>query len=158
MSSCCTSPANAGGGCGRRRCSIATTTSRAPCASPPTRRPCCATWRASAGTTGGGATPDVRRLVVNADDFGLSPGVTDGILEAHAAGVVSSVSVLVNAPGWEHAVAALRGATSLGVGLHLNLTAGDPLSEGRTLVDAHTGRFHGLAGLVTRDRKSTRLN
>ena len=87
---------------------------------------------------------------MNADDFGLSPGVTDGILEAHAAGVVSSVSVLVNAPGWEHAVAALRGATSLGVGLHLNLTAGDPLSEGRTLVDAHTGRFHGLAGLVTR--------
>ena len=87
---------------------------------------------------------------MNADDFGLSPGVNDGILEAHAAGVVSSVSVLVNAPGWEHAVAALRGTESLGVGLHLNLTAGEPVSEGRTLVDAHTGRFHGLAGLVTR--------
>jgi predicted glycoside hydrolase/deacetylase ChbG (UPF0249 family) len=87
---------------------------------------------------------------VNADDFGLSPGVTDGILEAHAAGVVSSVSVLVNAPGWEHAVAALRGATSLGVGLHLNLTAGEPVSEGRGLVHPHTGRFRGLAGLVTR--------
>ena len=78
---------------------------------------------------------------MNADDFGLSSGVNDGILEAHAAGVVSSVSVLVNAPGWEHAVAALRGTESLGVGLHLNLTAGEPLSEGRTLVDAHTGRL-----------------
>src|SRR3989440_1982544 len=150
MSSCCTSRASTGCGCGRPPCSIATTTSRAPCASRRTRRRCCATWRASAGTTGGGGTPSVRCLVVNADDFGLSPGVTDGILEAHAAGVVSSVSVLVNAPGWEHAVAALRGTESLGVGLHLNLTAGEPVSEGRTLVDAHTGRFHGLAGLVTR--------
>jgi predicted glycoside hydrolase/deacetylase ChbG (UPF0249 family) len=88
---------------------------------------------------------------VNADDFGLSPGVNDGILEAHAAGVVSSVSVLVNAPGWEHAVAALRGAGStLGAGLHVNLTAGEPVSRGRTLVHARTGRFHGLAGLATR--------
>jgi predicted glycoside hydrolase/deacetylase ChbG (UPF0249 family) len=88
---------------------------------------------------------------VNADDFGLSPGVNDGILEAHAAGVVSSVSMLVNAPGWEHAVAALRGtASTLGAGLHLNLTAGDPVTGGGSLVDPRTGRFHGLPGLVTR--------
>ena len=93
---------------------------------------------------------DERRLVVNADDFGLSPGVNDGILEAHAAGVVSSVSVLVNAPGWEHAAAALRDSGSLGVGLHLNLTAGEPVSAGGSLVHARTGRFHGLAGLVAR--------
>ena len=44
------------------------------------------------------------RLVVNADDFGLSTGVNRGILEAHAAGVVSSVSVLVNTPGWTDAL------------------------------------------------------
>ena len=87
---------------------------------------------------------------MNADDFGLSPGVNDGILEAHAAGVVSSVSVLVNAPGWEDAIAALRRTGSLGVGLHLNLTAGEPLSVGGSLVHLRTGRFHGLAGLVTR--------
>src|SRR5438105_6114679 len=145
MSSCCTSRANTGCGCGRRPCSIATTTSPAPCASRPMRQPCCATWRASVGTTGGGATPSGRRLVVNADDFGLSPGVNDGILEAHAAGVVSSVSVLVNAPGWEDAVAALRGGgAALGAGLHLNLTAGEPVSGGRTLVHPRTGRVHGL--------------
>ena len=89
--------------------------------------------------------------MVNADDFGLSPGVNDGILEAHAAGVVSSVSVLVNAPGWEHAVATLRDAGSLDVGLHLNLTAGEPVSGGgHSLVHPRTGRFHGLAGLVAR--------
>ena len=89
---------------------------------------------------------------MNADDFGLSPGVTDGILEAHAAGVVSSVSVLVNAPGWAHAVAALRGGggSTLGTGLHLNLTAGEPVSRGGSLVHPRTGRFYGLAGLMAR--------
>src|SRR2546429_5819148 len=149
MSSCCTSRASTGCGCGRPPCSIATTTSRAPCALRRTRRRCCAIWRASGGTTGEGATPSARCLVVNADDFGLSPGVTDGILEAHAAGVVSSVSVLVNAPGWAHAVAALPGAGStLGAGLHLNLTAGEPVSSGGSLVHPPTGRFYGLAGLM----------
>src|SRR5712691_6958316 len=101
--------------------------------------------------TGGGATPDERRLVVNADDFGFSAGVNRGILEAHAAGVVSSVSVLVNTPGWEEAARLLRGAGSaFGVGLHFNLTAGRPLSAGGGLRDLRSGRFHSLAWLVAR--------
>src|SRR5947199_9849980 len=103
--------------------------------------------------TGGGATPDERRLVVNADDFGLSTGVNRGILEAHAAGVVSSVSVLVNAPGWPDALRRLRDlgpAPGLGVGLHLNLTMGRPVSWGGSLADARTGRFHTLRALVAR--------
>src|SRR3989442_4639335 len=79
--------------------------------------------------------PDARSLVVNADDFGLSAGVNRGVLEAHEAGVVSSVSVLVNAPGWTDAVQRLRDLGSpllpgLGIGLHLNLTTGRPISWG----------------------------
>src|SRR5437762_7703708 len=94
---------------------------------------CSRTWRGSAGTTGAAAMTDAPRLVVNADDFGLSAGVNRGILEAHAAGVVSSVSVLVNAPGWDDAVGRLRdlGARpGLGVGLHVNLTMGRRWSGG----------------------------
>jgi predicted glycoside hydrolase/deacetylase ChbG (UPF0249 family) len=88
---------------------------------------------------------------VNADDFGLSAGVNRGILEAHAAGVVSSVSVLVNLPAWEDALRGLRGAgPGLGVGLHVNLTAGSPLSGGGTLRDPRTGAFHPLEALVRR--------
>src|SRR5439155_1506457 len=95
------------------------------------------------------------RLVVNADDFGLSTGVNRGILEAHAAGVVSSVSVLVNAPGWTDALRRLRDlgpapAPGLGVGLHLNLTMGRPVSWGGSLSDARTGRFHTFPVLVAR--------
>src|SRR2546429_3656133 len=119
MSSCCASRANTGCGCGRRPCSIATTTSPAPCASRPMRQPCCATWRASVGTTGGGATPSGRRLVVNADDLGLSPGGDDGLLEAHAPGVVASGSVLLDAPGGGDAGAGLRGPGGPGVGVDL---------------------------------------
>ena len=83
------------------------------------------------------------RLVVNADDFGLSTGVNRGILEAHAAGVVSSVSVLVNTPGWTDALRRLRDlgpAPGLGVGLHLNLTMGRPVSWGASLAAGRAGR------------------
>ena len=94
---------------------------------------------------------DAPRLVVNADDFGLSTGVNRGILEAHAAGVVSSVSVLVNAPGWTDAVPRLRDlGPGIGVGLHLNLTMGRPVSWGGSLSDARTGQFHSLRALVAR--------
>src|SRR5438067_10426812 len=105
---------------------------------------CSRTWRGSAGTTGAAAMTDAPRLVINADDFGLSAGVNRGILEAHAAGTVSSTSLLVNAPGFADAVRGARSAPGLGVGLHLNLTAGSPVpSPGAvaTLCDRRTGRF-----------------
>jgi len=94
---------------------------------------------------------DAPRLVVNADDFGLSAGVNRGILEAYAAGVVSSVSVLVNAPGWTDAVQRLCDlGPGIGVGLHVNLTMGRPVSWGGGLCDARSGCFHSLPALVAR--------
>ena len=94
----------------------------------------------------------LRRLIINADDFGLSAAVNRGILEAHAAGTVTSASLLANAPGFEDAVHRAEEAPGLGVGLHLNLTEGRPVAPPETipsLCDA-TGRLHGLAGLVVR--------
>lgn len=94
-----------------------------------------------------------RRLIINADDFGLSAAVNRGILEAHRAGAVTSTSLLANAPGFEDAVRRAREVPSLGIGLHLNLTEGGPVSSPEavpTLCDARTGRFYGLAGLVVR--------
>ena len=94
-----------------------------------------------------------RRLVINADDFGLSAGVNRGILEAHAAGTVSSTSLLVNAPGFADAVRAVEDAPELGVGLHLNLTTGRPVSPPdavSSLCDRRTGRFCSLSRLIAR--------
>jgi predicted glycoside hydrolase/deacetylase ChbG (UPF0249 family) len=80
-----------------------------------------------------------RRLIVNADDWGLTRGVSDGILAAHRHGIVSSTTVLVTAALDREQVARLRDS-GLGVGLHVNLTLGAPLTRGRSLVDAD-GRF-----------------
>ena len=80
-----------------------------------------------------------RRLIVNADDWGLSRGVSEGILAAHRHGIVSSTTVLVTADLDREQVARLRDS-GLGVGLHVNLTLGAPLTRGRSLVDG-AGRF-----------------
>jgi predicted glycoside hydrolase/deacetylase ChbG (UPF0249 family) len=96
---------------------------------------------------------DRRRLIVNADDFGLSEGVNRGILEAHRAGVVTSASLLVNTPGFPHAARAARDAQGLGVGLHLNFTAGRPVSPPDAVVslcDPRAGTFHPLPLLIAR--------
>src|SRR5256885_15493939 len=98
------------------------------------RSGCSRTWRGSAGTTGAAAMTDAPRLVVNADDFGLSAGVNRGFLEAHAGGVVSSVSVPVNAPGWDDAVrrhSAPGPPAGLRWGMCLNLTIGPTVASGR---------------------------
>jgi predicted glycoside hydrolase/deacetylase ChbG (UPF0249 family) len=80
-----------------------------------------------------------RRLIVNADDFGLAPGVSAGILAAHRHGIVSSTTLLATSTIDADSVRALRDS-ALGVGLHVNLTLGRPLSRGRSLVDTD-GRF-----------------
>lgn len=76
----------------------------------------------------------MRALIVNADDFGLTPGVSAGILAAHRHGIVSSTTVLVTADPDTAQLAQAREA-GLGLGLHVNLTHGRPLTHGRSLVD-----------------------
>jgi predicted glycoside hydrolase/deacetylase ChbG (UPF0249 family) len=81
----------------------------------------------------------VRTLIVNADDFGLTRGVSAGILAAHRHGIVSSTTVLVTADPDRAQLAAARDA-GLGLGLHVNFTLGRPLTRGRSLVDG-SGAF-----------------
>jgi chitin disaccharide deacetylase len=80
-----------------------------------------------------------RRLIVNADDWGLTRGVSEGILAAHRQGIVSSTTVLATADLDRELVARLRDS-GLGLGVHVNLTLGSPLTRGRSLVDGD-GRF-----------------
>ena len=83
-----------------------------------------------------------RTLIVNADDFGLTRGVSRGILEAGANGIVTSTTLIVNRPLEPALVDELK-ASELGVGLHMNLTLGAPVANPKrvpSLVDAE-GRF-----------------
>ena len=83
----------------------------------------------------------LRALIVNADDYGLSPGVNQGVLAAHRLGLVTSATLMANLPA---AVAAVAAAPpTLALGLHLNLTTGEPCAGAArvpSLVDA-SGHF-----------------
>jgi hypothetical protein len=81
----------------------------------------------------------VRSLIVNADDFGLTRGVSAGILDAHRLGIVTSTTVLVTADPDREQLAEARDV-GLGLGLHVNLTMGRPLTRPRSMVD-DTGLF-----------------
>jgi len=69
-----------------------------------------------------------RRLIINADDFGLCEGVNKAVVQAHTQGVLISATVMVNMPGARDAIEIARGLARLGVGIHLNLTQGRPVS------------------------------
>ena len=70
------------------------------------------------------------RVVVNADDLGVSRGATLGILAAHQKGIVTSASLAVTTPFYQHAVdSCVRTCPALGIGLHFTLTAGKPVSD-----------------------------
>jgi chitin disaccharide deacetylase len=60
----------------------------------------------------------MRRLIVNADDLGLTDGVNRGIIEAHTAGVLTSASLMVDTPGAERGAETAREHPALSVGLH----------------------------------------
>ncbi len=65
----------------------------------------------------------MKYLIVNGDDFGASLGISRGILDAHKRGILTSTSLMVNAPASEAAAALARAMPALSVGLHADLTA-----------------------------------
>jgi len=86
----------------------------------------------------------VSRLIVNADDFGLTPAVSRAIIELHAAGLVTSTSLMARAGATEEAIELACATPSLGVGCHVVLVDGEsilPPEKIPSLVDARTGRF-----------------
>jgi predicted glycoside hydrolase/deacetylase ChbG (UPF0249 family) len=90
-----------------------------------------------------------RLLIVNADDLGLSRGVNDGILEAHARGIVTSASMMVNRPGAEHAAALAREHPLLSVGLHFDDAEAadlDDPDQTATAFSSQLERFRELMG------------
>jgi hopanoid biosynthesis associated protein HpnK len=94
----------------------------------------------------------MKRLIVNADDFGLTVKVNEAIVKGHCQGVITSTSLLANGEAFESAVALAGQAVRLGVGVHLNLTEGRPIlpiSDVPTLVNAR-GLFARTVGRLWR--------
>jgi chitin disaccharide deacetylase len=93
------------------------------------------------------------RLIINADDYGLTTEVSRGIRDAHTHGIVTSTTCMLNMPTVAADIAiALRETPRLGLGVHLVLTAGRPLSAPETVPSlcAEDGRFLKLPVLQSR--------
>ncbi len=84
------------------------------------------------------------RLIVNADDFGMSRGITDAIIAAHRHGFLTSASLTASVPGAEYAVSRARSFPSLSVGIHLNVCYGRPILRAREVPSlvGPDGNFH----------------
>ena len=89
------------------------------------------------------------RLVLCADDYALTEGVSRGILELAALGRISATSAMTTMPEWRRLAPALRGlADRIGVGLHVNFTTAAPLGTMRGIAPA--GSLPRLEDLVRR--------
>jgi hopanoid biosynthesis associated protein HpnK len=71
-----------------------------------------------------GSFSTIRRLIVNADDFGLSHSVNEAVVRAHREGILTSASLMVNEAGFDEAVKLAKENPKLGVGLHVSLLHG----------------------------------
>lgn len=96
----------------------------------------------------------MKRLIVNADDFGLTAGVNRAIVELNRSGILSSATLMAVAPATAEAVSLAHATPALGIGCHVVLVDGVPAlppSQLPTLVDSRTGRFRPTLGAFVRD-------
>jgi hopanoid biosynthesis associated protein HpnK len=69
-------------------------------------------------------TSPTKHLILNADDFGLTRGVNEGIVRAHRDGILTSATLMANGPAFDHAIELACATRSLGIGCHLVLVGG----------------------------------
>jgi chitin disaccharide deacetylase len=92
----------------------------------------------------------MKSLIVNADDFGLTSGVNRAVIEGHKRGIITSATIMANMTAFDEAVRLAKEHTSLGVGLHFNITQGKPVAAAlmlRSLTDTR-GEFLGSAAFI----------
>jgi len=95
----------------------------------------------AAGSVTGAGSRSAIRLIVNADDFGVSERVNDGIVLAHRSGIVTAASLMAVGRAFEQAVSLSRQVPSLDVGVHLTLVAEKPLLLRKSSLAGDDGRF-----------------
>jgi chitin disaccharide deacetylase len=95
----------------------------------------------------------MKRLIVNADDFGLTQGVNRAIVACHERGIVSSATLMATGACFDEAVALASKMPRLSVGCHIVLVDGEPLlppNEVRSLLAPGTNHFYQSIGEVLR--------
>lgn len=90
------------------------------------------------------------KLVINADDFGYTKGITEGIIEGVKLGIIRSTTAMCNMPYIEYGKELSVHYPELGIGVHLNLTVGKSLTKNRTLTDEQ-GNFLSKAEIYSNE-------
>jgi chitin disaccharide deacetylase len=85
----------------------------------------------------------VRRLIVNADDFGFTAGINRAIVEAHVRGIVTSSTLMANGRAFEDAVGLAKTVPRLSVGCHVVLIDGEPILDAGLLPSLTSARAGG---------------
>ncbi|WP_345220763.1 ChbG/HpnK family deacetylase [Hymenobacter koreensis] len=91
----------------------------------------------------------MRQVIINADDFGLSPSVSRAIVDAYRAGNLTSTTMMVNMPGTDDGARLASENPGLAIGLHFCLSEGRPLTVAPSLTDAN-GNFLERGALLKR--------
>lgn len=102
----------------------------------------------------------MKQLIINADDFGLTPGVNRAIVELHQASALTSATLMANSLAFEEAVSAAQKHRDLGVGCHVVLVDGKPIlpsDQVSSLIDPATGEFRRTLGKFVRDLQLGRI-
>ncbi len=74
-----------------------------------------------------------KQLIVNADDFGFTPDVNEGIVEAHRRGILTATTVMANGEAFDDALRLAATTPTLDIGCHLTLIGGPSLFTGKPL-------------------------
>ncbi len=85
----------------------------------------------------------MRRLIINADDFGLTSGINRAVIDSHAHGVVTSTTLMANAPAFTEATQLATQAPQLGVGCHVVLLDGAAILPPEKIPSLAAGRSDG---------------
>jgi chitin disaccharide deacetylase len=102
----------------------------------------------------------VRRLIVNADDFGLTQGVNRAVADLHHEGVLTSATLMARAAATDEATLQALEMPSLGIGCHVVLVDGEPAlppHEIPSLANLKTGLFHPTQGAFLRRALAGRI-
>jgi predicted glycoside hydrolase/deacetylase ChbG (UPF0249 family) len=103
----------------------------------------------------------MKRLIVNADDFGLTRGVNRAIVACHERGIVSSATLMATGASFDEAVALAASLPRLSIGCHIVLVDGEPLlpaNEVRSLLAPGTNRFYHSIGEILQAVMRGRFN
>jgi chitin disaccharide deacetylase len=102
----------------------------------------------------------VTRLIVNADDFGLTTGVNRAIVELYRTGSLTSTTLMARAEATSEAVDLAKSEPALGVGCHVVLVDGEPVLDSPalpTLADAQTRQLRPTLGAFLKALLSGRI-